>query len=168
VRNTIEQAQMKYSTGMACIRKEKNYRRARKELEPLVYNTNSKAPGKLHPQDAIRLNALIPLMNCLRYENDLKCAVDVNKMILDFMEQQAKLHLPENTSEVSDFWQNLGELCNSLAKEYRLSNRIPLEKKWHKDARNAFDHAAKIRSIVFGPSHPKTLLVKKYLSQPSM
>ncbi|CAO3589910.1 unnamed protein product [Absidia cylindrospora] len=181
VRSTIEQAQAKYRTGMTCIRKEKNYRRARKELEPLVYVGQKKAkltdasslpspplqPGELHPQDAIRFNASIPLMNCLRYENDLKCAADVNRMILDFMQQQAKLHLPENTSEVSDFWQNLGELCDSVAKDYRSSNRIPLEKKWNKDARNAFDQAAKVRSIVFGPDHPKTLLVKKYITQSS-
>ncbi|KAI8335584.1 hypothetical protein BC941DRAFT_472239 [Chlamydoabsidia padenii] len=171
IRETIKEAQVKYMEGIKCIRKERNYRRARKEFEPLVYFGNQKkskptplTPGELHPQDAIRFNASIPLMNCLRYENDLKCAVDVNKMILDFMDQQAKQHLPENTSEAADFWQNLGELCDSMAKEYRQADRLPLENKWKKDAREAYAQAAKIRSIVFGPEHPKTIIVKKYVN----
>ncbi|KAI8093892.1 uncharacterized protein BX664DRAFT_379003 [Halteromyces radiatus] len=164
VRDTISQAQDKYTNGMKCIRKERNYRRARKELEPLVNTTLE--PGKLHPQDAIRFNASIPLMNCLRYENDIKRAADINKIILDFMQEQAKQHLPEYTSEVADFWQNLGELCDSLATQYRHS-LPPLEKKWNKDARNAFTQATKVRSIVFGPNHPKTLLVKKFTTQSS-
>ncbi|KAI9308593.1 hypothetical protein BJ944DRAFT_259961 [Cunninghamella echinulata] len=177
ITNIINAAEEKYMRGMTYIRRDRNYRKAKIELESFMQphsadkNSNKYSiqikPEALHPLNALRFNAYIPLMNCLRYEKNTKDAINVNKLILDYMLDQTRYHLPENTSEISDFWQNLGELYDTVAKEYRLSNRGPLEKKWNEEARDTFLKAANIRSIVFGPVHPKTKYVKKYIKQSS-
>ncbi|CAO3646060.1 unnamed protein product [Cunninghamella blakesleeana] len=174
--NIIKKGQEKYMKGMTLIRKDRNYRRAKLELESFtqpqldIKNTNNSniaiklKSEELHPLHALRFNAFIPLMNCFRYEKNTKSAIHVNKLILDYMLDQAKHSLPENTSEVSDFWQNLGELYDTIAKECRGGL---LEKKWNEEARNSFLKATNVRSIVFGPDHPKTKYVKQYIKQSS-
>ncbi|KAG0162657.1 hypothetical protein DFQ28_001000 [Apophysomyces sp. BC1034] len=159
IRQILEQAQSTYATGMTAIRRERNYRRARQKLEPLAKLTT----GNLHPQNAVRLNACIPLMNCMRHENDLKGAIDINRSIINLLEEHAKQQLPRNTAEISDFWQNLGELCNAMADQHQAASQTPLEKKWRKDARHAFAQAARVRSVVYGPDHPKTKLAAKHV-----
>ncbi|KAI7860712.1 hypothetical protein BDC45DRAFT_600531 [Circinella umbellata] len=166
VTSTIEQAQQMYMEGMMAIRRQRDYRGARAKLEPLVSSSNNNSTkmekvkgGDLHPRNAIRFNASIPLMNCLRHSQDINAAINVNRYIIETMEAHAKENLPKNTPEISDFWQNLGELCQLMASKN--SDRVPLNKRWRKEAKEAFDHASQVRSIVFGPDHPKTKLVKE-------
>jgi SET and MYND domain-containing protein len=77
------------------------------------------------------------------------------------MSEYSKLGLPGNTAEISDYWQNLGELCDKMASESRGRSSI-LEKKWSKESRHAFGEALKIRIVVFGKDHPKTKHVEKF------
>ncbi|KAI9257238.1 hypothetical protein BDA99DRAFT_584955 [Phascolomyces articulosus] len=163
---TIQQAQQLYTEGMMAIRKQRDYSRARAKLETLVttkkIETQSVKGGDLHPRNAIRFNASIPLMNCLRHNQDINAAINVNRYIIETMEAHAKENLPRNTPEISDFWQNLGELCELMASKN--SDRAALNKRWKKEAREAFDHAARVRAVVFGPDHPKTVAVMKLAS----
>lgn len=159
VRKPLESANKSYMLGMSAIRQERNYRRGAEKLEQIT-----KSGGDLHALNAFRLNSLIPLMNCKRHNGDLKGAIEVNKSIIAMMEQYASEgSLPANTSEISDFWQNLGELCSSMANESKGRSSV-LEKKWLKEARAAFSHALKVRSVVFGKPHPKTKLIEEYIA----
>ncbi|OBZ88940.1 N-lysine methyltransferase SMYD2 [Choanephora cucurbitarum] len=162
LQTVIDQANKTYTLGMAAIRQERNYRKGSEKLEVLT-KSHSTRGFELHSLNSFRLNSLIPLMNCKRYNGDLKGAIDVNKSILNLMEQYADLGgLPGNTSEISDYWQNLGELCDKKAKESQGRSSV-LEGKWLKEAKHAFTTALRIRSIVFGENHPKTLLVQKVI-----
>jgi SET and MYND domain-containing protein len=163
VRKPLEQANESYMLGMTAIRQERNCRRGVEKLE-LVTNATIKS-GDLHPLNAYRLNSYIPMMNCKRRNGDLKGTIEVNKAILEIMEQYAEQgSLPANTSEISDFWQNLGELCIKMAKEVGARSPV-LEKKWIKEANSAFTSALKVRTIVFGKDHPKTKHIRQELVQ---
>ncbi|GAN02388.1 SET domain-containing protein [Mucor ambiguus] len=163
VRKPLENASKSYMLGMNAIRQERNYRRGAEKLEQIT-KCDNKRGGDLHALNAFRLNSLIPLMNCKRHNGDLKGAIEVNRLILAMMEQYASEGLlPANTSEISDFWQNLGELCSSMANESRGRSSI-LEKKWLKEARTAFSRVLAVRSVVFGKTHPKTKLVEEYIA----
>lgn len=167
VAESIRKAKELYQEGIAAIQQERNYKRAKTKLEPLVKVDTSKKQalaGALHPHNAVRLNATIPLMNLLRRSQDIKGAIDMNRLILECLEEHAKLSLPKNTPEISDFYQNLGELCDLMAEKCRLSGRAPLERKWQKEAKDAFANAAKVRSVVYGADHPKTKHAKKYIA----
>lgn len=162
VRQPLENANKTYVLGMAAIRQERNYRRGGEKLE-LLTKSHATRGGELHTLNSYRFNSLIPLMNCKRHQGDLKGAIEVNKNILVMMEQYAEVGLlPANTPEISDFWQNLGELCDKMASESTRS--VVLEKKWLKEARNAFSHALKIRAVVFGKNHPKTKYIEKFIT----
>lgn len=163
VASRVKQAESQYLEAMKAIRRERNYRRARAKLEPLAQKDVK--PGDLHPQNAVRLNASIPLMNCLRHEQDLSGAINVNKTILEFMEQNARQNLPKNTPEVSDFWQNLGEMCDLMAAKYQAAGASPLVKRWKKEAQTAFANTIRVRSIVFGKDHPKTKLAQRLMTR---
>lgn len=163
VRGPLENASKTYMLGMSAIRQERNYRRGAEKLEQIT-KCNSNRGGDLHLLNAFRLNSLIPLMNCKRYNGDLKGAIEVNKSILVMMEQYAiECLLPANTSEISDFWQNLGELSSAMANETKGRSSI-LEKKWLKEARTSFSHALKVRTVVFGKNHPKTKHIEKHIT----
>lgn len=156
VSEILEDANKTYMLGMAAIRQERNYKRGGDKLEEIV-NSDSTKGGNLHHLNAFRFNSYIPLMNCKRYNNDLKGAIQVNKAILDMMQKYAEEgSLPSNTSEISDFWQNLGELYTKMAQ----GKSSLLEKKWQKEAKNAYQQAYQIRLIVFGQEHPKTKILK--------
>ncbi|RCH82063.1 hypothetical protein CU098_005709, partial [Rhizopus stolonifer] len=155
VRDTLDSANKTYMLGMTAIRQERNYRKGSEKLEVLTKSTNN----GLHTLNSFKLNSFIPLMNCKRHNGDLKGAIEVNKSILNLMEQYAEKGLPANTSEISDYWQNLGELCEKM-KETQGRSAV-LEKKWAKEAKAAFSNALKIRSVVFGKDHPKTMLIQK-------
>jgi SET and MYND domain-containing protein len=154
----LEEANKSYQFGMAAIRQERNYRRASEKLELITKSATTK--NGLHTLNSFRLNAYIPLMNCMRYNNNLKGAIETNKAILSLMSEYSKLGLPGNTAEISDYWQNLGELCDKMSSESRGRGSI-LEKKWSKESRHAFGEALKIRIVVFGKDHPKTKHVEK-------
>lgn len=158
LQNTLEEAQKMYMEGMMALRKYRNYRQAQSKLQPLA-KVSSDAACNIHPQNAVRLNACIPLMNCLRHNDDITGAIDVNRFILEIMEKYAEQHLPRNTAEISDFYQNLGELCKVMADKYSALGRRPLEKRYRNEAKSAFNHAIQVRSVVFGSCHPKTKLV---------
>lgn len=162
VRKALDGANKNYMLGMAAIRQERNYRRGAEKLELLTKSDATKG-GELHALNSFRFNSYIPLMNCKRHNGDLKGAIEVNKSIVELMEQYAEVGLlPSNTSEISDFWLNLGELNSKMASE--LKSRSPLlEKKWLKEASTSFSRAHKIRSVVFGKDHPKTKAVEKLL-----
>lgn len=169
---TLRQAHALYEDGIKAIRLERNYKRARQKFEPLIakvvnHNKQLKMPAELHPQNAVRLNASIPLMNCLRHEQDIAAAIDVNRFIIRVLEEHAKLDLPRNTAEISDFWLNLGELCDIMANHCRAAGRRTLEKRWFREAREAFQNAAQVRAVVFGPDHPKTKYAQRHVSQMS-
>lgn len=162
VRKPLEQANNAYMSGMIAIRQERNYRRGAEKLE-LVVNAPSKG-GDLHSLNAYRLNSYIPMMNCKRFSGDLKGSIEVNKAILESMEQYAvRGSLPANTSEISDYWQNLGELCIKMASEAGARSAV-LEKKWLKEASSAFTKALKMRTIVFGEDHSKTKYIRQELA----
>ncbi len=94
--------------------------------------------------------------SCIQEVTDiiLKGAIEANKSILSLMEQYATVGgLPSNTSEHSDYWQNLGELCEKMANE---SPNATLKKKWLKEARHAFVQAFNVRVVTFGKMHLKT------------
>ncbi|CEP11469.1 hypothetical protein [Parasitella parasitica] len=164
VRETLDDAKKSYMLGMSAIRQERNYKQGAEKLEQITkYNSNK--GGELHTMNALRLNSLIPLMNCKRHKNDLKSAIDVNRSIIGLMEQYAtEGTLPANTSEISDFWQNLGELCYEMATDIKGRSSI-LEKKWLKEAKTAFLHALKVRLVIFGGNHPKTKSIEKSLAR---
>ncbi|ORX58018.1 SET domain-containing protein [Hesseltinella vesiculosa] len=154
IARTLQECQQQYTQAITLVHERRQYTKAKQLLKPLVFDTR-----QLHALHSLRLNAAIPLMNCCRYEKDLKGAVEVNQFILNFFEQQAvQGGLPSQTSEVSDFWLNLGELYEALAAQHR--DRALLEKKYHKVAQHAYTQASKVRSIVFGPSHPKTKAIQ--------
>lgn len=158
VREVLEEANKSYMLGMAAIRQERNYKKGNDLLEQIVKSNKS-----LHPLNAFRFNSYIPLMNSKRHSGNLKGAIEVNKSILEMMQKYADEGLlPAHTSEVSDFWQNLGELCNKMANESKGKSSI-LEKKWQKEAKQAFNQAYQVRSIVFGKDHPKTKLIQKLI-----
>lgn len=158
LQTTFEQAQKIYMEGMISLRKHRDYRRAQSKLQSLA-KVSSYEACNLHPQNALRLNASIPLMNCLRHNDDIAGAIDVNRFIVETMEKYAKQYLPRNTAEISDFYQNLGELCKTMAEKYNALGRRPLEKRYRNEAKSAFDHAIQVRSVVFGSCHPKTKFV---------
>lgn len=163
VRQHLEDASMIYSLGMTAIRQKRDYKRGAKKLE-LLTKSEASHGGELHTLNSYRFNSYIPLMNCKRHNGDLKGAIEVNKSILVMMEQYSEIGLlPGNTSEISDFWQNLGELCDKMATESRSRSPV-LEKKWLKEARSAFSHALKMRTIVFGKNHPKTKYIEKFIT----
>lgn len=164
---TFEQAQKMYMEGMIALRKRRDYRQAQSKLQPLA-KLSSLTAYNLHPQNAVRLNASIPLMNCLRHNDDIAGAIDVNRFILDTMEKCADQHLPRNTAEISDFYQNLGELCKVMANKCLALGRRPLEKRYRNEAKSAFDHAIQIRSVVFGSDHPKTKFVMEQVTSVSL
>jgi hypothetical protein len=162
VRKPLEQANEIYMLGMTAIRQERNYRRGAEKLEQITKAAIK--GGDLHSLNAYRLNSYIPMMNCKRRNGDLKGTIEVNKAILESMEQYAvQGSLPANTSEISDFWQNLGELCIKMANEAGARSPV-LEKKWNKEASSAFAKALKVRTIVFGQDHPKTKHIKQELA----
>ncbi|KAL0089241.1 hypothetical protein F4703DRAFT_1733874 [Phycomyces blakesleeanus] len=166
VNEAIEKANASYTAGMYALRQRRDYRSACRQLEPLAKTVlpsqATKLPaGEIHPQNSIRLNASIPLLNCLRHQDNIKGAIEVNRTILDVLDEHAKQSLPDKTAEISDFWQNLGELCDAMAEQCRVSGRQPLQKKWYKEARDAYSQAAKVRAVVFGPEHPKTQFVER-------
>ncbi|KAI8991252.1 hypothetical protein BDF20DRAFT_831308 [Mycotypha africana] len=164
VRNAIEKAAEAYNTGL------KMYRARNRDLglvstffSSLVNNTVPKG-GKLHPMNSIRLNAHSNLMNCKRGCNDLKGAIDVNKSNCEMFEQFATLYnLPGNTSEISDMWQNLAEMCEEMAEKTEAST--VLRKKWLKEAAKAYERTLKIREVVFGKDHSKTKDTAKLLAK---
>ncbi|KAI9473627.1 MAG: hypothetical protein EXX96DRAFT_508366, partial [Benjaminiella poitrasii] len=162
VRKPMERANKEYMLAMAAIRQERNYRKGGEKLSQIVKRTDTKG-GELHLLNAYRFNSLIPLMNCQRYTGDLKGAIETNKTILFMMEQYAEQgSLPANTSEISDFWQNLGELSLKMVNE--LSGRsFVLEKKWRKEAKDAFTKALKVRKVVFGKEHAKTRHIEEII-----
>ncbi|KAI9032883.1 hypothetical protein CLU79DRAFT_728498 [Phycomyces nitens] len=167
VKEAIEKANASYAAGMYALRQKRDYRSACRQLEPLAKTTlpsqaKTLPAGEIHPQNSIRLNASIPLLNCFRHQDNLKGAIEVNRTILGVLDEHSKQSLPDKTAEISDFWQNLGELCDAMAEQCRISGRQPLQKKWYKEARDAYSQAAKVRAIVFGPEHPKTQLVEKF------
>ncbi|KAI8391649.1 uncharacterized protein BYT42DRAFT_557594 [Radiomyces spectabilis] len=165
VYSILEKGQQNYMNGLVALRQKRDYRGARQQLEPFInVSFDDWSENALAPLHALRLNAAIPLMNCLRRLNDIKGAVEVNRFIINLLEEHAKQHLPENTAEISDFWQNLGELADVLAEQYRGLGRAPLEKRWFKEARQAFTQAASIRSIVYGADHPKTKHVQQFVA----
>ncbi|KAI8378456.1 hypothetical protein BD560DRAFT_390483 [Blakeslea trispora] len=160
IQEVIDCANKTYTSGMVAIRQDRNYRKGSEKLESLTKSSSTRG-FEIHALNSLRLNSLIPLMNCKRHNGDLKGTIDVNKSILDLMEQYAELGgLAGDTSEISDYWQNLGELCQKMAKETQGRSSV-LEKKWIKEAKNAFTEALRMRSIVFGKNHPKTLLVQE-------
>ncbi|KAI8639991.1 hypothetical protein BD408DRAFT_370726 [Parasitella parasitica] len=164
VRETLDNANKSYMLGMSAIRQERNYKRGAEKLEQIIKH-NGTIGGGLHTLNAFRLNSLIPLMNCKRRNNDLKGAIDVNKSIIGLMAQYAvNGTLPANTSEISDFWQNLGELCSELANDTKGRSSI-LEKKWLKEAKAAFLQALNVRTVVFGKNHPKTKSIEISLAR---
>ncbi|KAI9314760.1 hypothetical protein BX666DRAFT_2019972 [Dichotomocladium elegans] len=172
VQSRIGAAQLCYMEGMRALRQQRDYRRARSHLERLAKIDTAAVAGELHPQAALRLNASIPLMNCLRHQDDIKAAIDMNKLILHTLEEEGMTTaqdsptpskkarvvdpLPRYTAEISDFWQNLGELRNIMANRYRDQGRKPLEKRYRNEAHDAFMKAGHVRAIVFGQEHPKT------------
>ena len=163
VRTPLEAAEKTYHQGMGAIRQDGDYKRGAEKLE-LLTKSQATQGGDLHTLNSYRFNAYIPLMNCKRRMGNLTGAIEVNKSILTLMKQYSEVGLlPENTAEISDFWQNLGELCDKQATEAKSRSSV-LEKKWLKEARNAFSHALKIRCIVFGKNHPKTKYIEKYIT----
>ncbi|KAI7891755.1 uncharacterized protein EV154DRAFT_507132 [Mucor mucedo] len=163
VRQHLEDANKIYSLGMTAIRQKRDYKRGAEKLE-LLTKSESSHGGELHILNSYRFNSYIPLMNCKRHSGDMKGAIEVNKFILIMLEQYSEIGLlPGNTSEISDFWQNLGELCDKMATESRGRSHV-LEKKWLKEARTAFVRALKMRTIVFGKNHPKTKFVEKFVT----
>ncbi|GAA5802829.1 hypothetical protein EDC94DRAFT_602778 [Helicostylum pulchrum] len=163
VRQLLENADRTYAEGMGAIRQYRDYNRGAKKLESLT-KSGCTHSGELHTLNSIRFNSYIPLMNCKRRAGDLKGAIEVNKSILAMMEQYSDIGLlPGNTSEVSDFWQNLGELCTEMASDTQ-KRSIVLEKKWLKEARAAFSNALLVRGIVFGKNHPKTKAIETLIT----
>jgi SET and MYND domain-containing protein len=153
LRQSLDEAYSKYAAGMAYIKQKRDYRRGGQQLEALTKKSGHKK-GDIHFLHSIRFNSYIPLMNCMRYNGNLKGAIEANKSILSLMEQYATVGgLPSNTSEHSDYWQNLGELCEKMANE---SPNATLKKKWLKEARHAFVQALNVRVVTFGKTHLKT------------
>ncbi|KAI7907390.1 uncharacterized protein BX663DRAFT_426846 [Cokeromyces recurvatus] len=159
----IEKANKEYMLAMAAIRQERNYRKGGEKLSQLV-KTDSKKAGNLHMLNSYKFNSLIPLMNCQRYNGDLKGAIETNKTILYMMEQYSEQgSLPANTSEISDFWQNLGELSMKVMNELKGRSSV-LEKKWRNEAKDAFSKALAVRRVVFGKDHPKSQHIEYCIS----
>ncbi|ORE06692.1 SET domain-containing protein, partial [Rhizopus microsporus var. microsporus] len=162
LRTVLGEAEKSYAAGMTHIRQKRDFRSGGQQLERLTKHATIEK-GKLHPLHSLRFNSYIPLMNCMRYNGNLKGAIETNKSIISLIEQYATIGgLPGNTSELSDYWQNLGELCQKMASE---CSSVILEKKWLKEARHAFQQALNIRSVVFGQSHPKVHHIQQSMNQ---
>lgn len=93
--------------------RERNYGEARKALEAFMDKYESSKI--LHPFHYHLFNALIPLMNCCNYQEDLEASIKYNRLILKKMEESSVY--PPNYPEVSDFWFSLGETMEKLAQK---------------------------------------------------
>ncbi|KAG1466671.1 hypothetical protein G6F56_004642 [Rhizopus delemar] len=161
LQGALEAAHEKYTAGMAYIRQYGDYNKGREQLEELTKQPTK--GGGVHTLNSIRFNSYIPLMNCLRYNGDLKGAVQVNKSILSLIEHYSEVGgLPKNTPEYSDFAQNLGELCEKVASQ---SGSAILKKKWLKEAQQAYAQALNARSVTFGKTHPKAQIVQQAINK---
>ncbi|KAI8997560.1 hypothetical protein BDB01DRAFT_771552 [Pilobolus umbonatus] len=153
IREKLEEATIAYRNGVSAMRS-KDYKRAQRIFENLLSKTDR--GGEIHPLNSIRLNTYTSLMNCKMYYHDVKGAIDANKCILNMMREYASVgSLPDKTSEISDYLNNLGELCCDMANETKSRSMI-LEKKWKKEAITAYKEALDVRIIVYGKNHIKT------------
>lgn len=152
VAGVIERADKQYAQAITMIRQRK-YGRAKELLNGLIKAQEyAKTNYILHEYNAILMNALVPLMNCLMFENNYLGAIGVNRQILHKLKDSGAV--AENSPEIGDFLFNLGEVCQTLAKEN--SGKSVVEERWKQEAENAFKECVALRKIAFGEDHPKT------------
>ncbi|KAJ2960129.1 hypothetical protein NQZ79_g4499 [Umbelopsis isabellina] len=152
VAGAIERADKQYAQAITMIRQRK-YGRAKEMLNGLIKGQEyAKTNYVLHEYNAILMNALVPLMNCLMFENNYLGAIGVNRQILHKLKDSGAV--AENSPEIGDFLFNLGEVCQTLAKEN--SGKTVVEQRWQQEAEKAFKECVALRKIAFGEDHPKT------------
>lgn len=93
-------------------------------------------------------------MNCHVYARDHAAAATLNRAVLKVVRESGAF--PPNAPELSDYWFNLGELLTEQAAGFARGGRQLIQRKYEKEARQAFKECWEIRKVAFGEEHVKT------------